>query len=334
LLLKKGRLSDNRICPEDALDCFEKAEEVFNAKTDRSDADLLRVRISLGQTLVELDRFEDAEAAFDRAMAVERQPPYEARAHKASLLINIAKYQPAADLLKATIALFPDRNDEGVKARLSWLHLARGCALRCTGRATFHDVEQLLRTAVEFLPDDPFSKAYLASLLKHSEEQNFREEGENLLASLTGSATAQALPLAMLGWCHFLRRRYEAAEHWLRAALPTASSNKAPDEEKVSDDKKVSDDDIETRFNLALVLLNVRPAEGREEYTTAMTQAQARPASRRRGLLHVAILDLIEAARDRDNVIRREDGESVWKHLRNALDEPNYSSEELAVPEL
>jgi tetratricopeptide (TPR) repeat protein len=314
LLRTKGRFSEARAC-------LQAAEKAFGEKTGRRDADLLRVRIDLGQTFVGQDFFEDAKAAFSRAIDVERRPPYEARALMASLLIDIAEYQRAADVIAATIALFPDKTDEAIKPRLGWLNLARGWSLRCAGRSSFAEIEQLFRTAVEFSPDDPLSRIVLASWLKRSEEKNLRNEGEKILIGATESATAQAIPLTSLGWVYFLLRRYEAAEHWLRAALPTATMK----------GEKVPAHDILAHFNLALVLLKLRPAEGKKEYSAAMTRARQKPEQRRRGLLHIALLDLVEAAGNRDKVINYNDGLPVWRRLRSELEKAHFPADLLGA---
>jgi tetratricopeptide (TPR) repeat protein len=319
-LARRGSLLRDRQDFQKARLDLEKAERLLVSGDEAAAADLLNVRNNLGQTLRALDRFDEAIEVFNRAINVERTSPFDARSLKASILIDTAEYQAAADLLAETIRLLSATKNDAATARLGWLYHRRGWALQCSGGGGPAEVEQLYRTAIKLSLDHDYAKKDLASLLIHSRQPDARHEGETLLVELTERPRGRSLPLQLLGWCHFLRDRDEAAEQWLRATLPRGPGNV---------ETMVTDAEIECRFDLALVLLAARPEDGqtKAEYDTVIAQARRRPPTRRRGLLYVALQDLVEAASvDR---INPDFGRAQWGKLRSELDAVNYPAERL-----
>jgi tetratricopeptide (TPR) repeat protein len=232
------------------------------------------LQMQLGQSWRRLGQYGKAIDGF--AFAARSDNAYsDARAFHASSLIEVADYWQAATVLQAAIDGFSaDRTEDRGRRSLGWLWDARGWAIRQTG-ADMREVTALFRTATEIDPGNSQAKMDLGcALLRDSRTYG---EGATTLQALIDAGTAVQGPKQLVGWCYYMLRQYELAEHWLRSLV---ESNKT---------------DIGMRFDLAVVLLASNAPDAEQEYKSASKMAQQEGRLRQRGLFHVALTDLIDA---------------------------------------
>jgi tetratricopeptide (TPR) repeat protein len=275
---------------------------------------LCEVRVNLGEVLRRLDRYQEARDVFERAIAIDNTPS-DARAYQSALLIEIAEYDSAIKLLAEEIErLVPHQDDAAIRQRLGWLWSAKGWCMLCTGSRRsdeLKEVEDTVRAALRLTPNDPQAQKNLGWLLLRDSDPERREEGRRLVTQLIESGPARSLPVAMVGWGHYLVCQYELAEYWLRYAIGAQPA------------------EINPQFDLGLVLLAAgRNDEAKTAYNDAAKHARDRSLERQRGLFHVALIDVISAAEE-----WRFDGglgRAIAEELRNGLREAGFSQEKLA----
>ena len=108
-----------------------------------------------------------------------------------------------------------------------------------------------------------------------------RAEGERRLQELIEVGSAPNGPKELVGWCHYLLGQSDMAEHWLRSLVSGAPS------------------DIAIRFDLALVLLAAESSDAERQIRRGVgVHGAQKSRERQRGLLHVALTDLVEAVRE------------------------------------
>lgn len=257
------------------------------------------VRMQLGQTCRNMDRYDEALQAFRRA-ADEDNETSDAHAYAAAALMEIAEYNEAAKVLEQAIARIPaDPADAQQKASLSWLWMMRGWALSQTGNAPV-ELRQMFQTATALDPASPHARMIFAATLLH--EPDGRAEGERLMRELIAQADTAGIPKDVVGWCYYLLKQEDLAEHWLRGAIDLAPA------------------ELSTRFDLALVLLVLESGDAVKAYERATQLALERSAPRQRGLFHGALFDLNEAVQDeRVNAERSQPIRwSLWEALKAA----------------
>jgi tetratricopeptide (TPR) repeat protein len=283
-LFEKGKLLLAADKSKAAADCLRRAETILHAEDPR----LVDVRTSLGRALSRLELYEEAKEVLARAARADSEM-CSGRVHYVDLLIDIAEYEAAArialeaiDLLKIAAARSRSAEaasaEERVRSQLAWFHYVLGWALHCGGKATEAEIEKPYRVAIEMSPNDPWIKKGLGGVLLRTKEK--QEEGRRLISELVSATAVNKIPVSLEGWCHYLLRDYEAAEHWLRAALAA----------------KI--DDCTLQFDLGLVLLADGRPDATAQFKSALQLASGRPTARRRGLLNVALLDLIISVMD------------------------------------
>ena len=300
---EKGRLlvAANRL--DEAAAALQNAERVLEGASDTSL--LLRVRINLGETFRNLEHYDEAIGVFQRAILIDNRL-CDAHAYISRVLMDVAEYDDADRFLAQAIGrVIAHSNEDGARTRLGWLYSARGWALRCAGRA-LEQVKEMYRKAVEFAPGDPYALKNLGRLLLYLGE---RAEGESLIRQLIAGTFPGQLPASLVGWCHYLLGNEEAAEYWLDAAISAEPG------------------EISVQFDLALTLLAAGQDDGaRDACRKAIEAVEMKPAKRQQGLLHVAIIDLIEAAEE-GRVGER--GRPMWQQLRQALRAANFAPQRL-----
>jgi tetratricopeptide (TPR) repeat protein len=317
LLVENGKLPDKAAESEAAAESLRRAETLLGPTDKR----LLGVRVWLSAALRQLDRYDEAREVLEQAAKADNETN-DVRAHLVTLLIEIAEYEAAGKLAQEAIdrleaagraAPSPGTADaatakDDVEQRLSWLYYARGWALYCACNAPASETEAAYKRAVQLAPTDPWAKKNLGGVLLRSEAG--KEQGRKLILELVSAATQNELPVSLVGWCHFLLGNYAAAEHWIRGALAS------------------NPNDIGLQFDLGLVLV----AAGQEggavaQYKAALEAALRRKKPRRRGLLHVALLDVIVCTKE--GRIPAPSGQSVFDELHHALEKAGSPSEML-----
>jgi tetratricopeptide (TPR) repeat protein len=291
-LVEKGRL----LCTAGRIDAAV-ASLKDAAPLIRDDAPFI-VRLQLAQALWDIDRFGEAHAAFERA-AKDDNPLGDAHAHMAAMLIEIADYDEAATVLERAIARIPaETTGEPAKTRLAWLWSHRGWALRSAGMTTVDQLKPMFEKATLLAPHDPYATMRLGWVMLH--EPGRGAEGERLIRGLIEERTGIDVPRELVGWCHFMLRQYEEAEHWLRGVVLREPS------------------DITTRFDLALTMLAMNREDAEKEFAEASERTSKKARERQRGLFYVAAGDLIRAAEE--GCVNTKRARSVWQGLRKGLE--------------
>lgn len=298
----KGRvlLEVNR--PKEAVQALQKAVEL--------DPNELAVQLDLAETLLRLERYNAAKAAYRSAIENDNRL-CDARAYFSILLIDIAEYGEAAKHVHDAIGILEKevRNRE-TQTRLGWLYSTLAWAWRCSGEVPIGELEAALHTALRYRREDPWTRKDLGSLYLRTGRQ---KQGEAVIRALIAASGGTDVPVSLIGWCHYLLGRYDEAVRCLRAAL-------AADE-----------DDFTTSFDLALALLaSGRTATAEVEYRRATERAKSRHRPpRQRGLFYIAIIDLIQAVKDRR--IDGPDGSEIYRDLRQHLERARFDRGKLAT---
>ncbi len=299
---EKGRLLLQARRFAESAEALQRAERLLPA----GHSDLLAVRISLGEALRGANQYAEARDAFGRAVEADSELG-DGHARKSILLVDIAEYREAAELLQSAIDRLPAVH-ENREARFGWLLNTRGWALYCDGGMPFAELEKLFREAGRHVPVAPFATKNLGQVFLRMPGR--KEEGWGILERLAEVNVSQA-PLDLVGWCHFRLGRYEAAEQWLRASLREDPDNAAA-----------------TNFDLALVLLAKDATDARENYAEAKARAERHDVLRQRGLFHIAAQDAKEAVED--GVVEAVKGRERLKDLTTRLEELGFERQRLA----
>jgi tetratricopeptide (TPR) repeat protein len=265
--------------------------------------------LQLAQALWNIDRFSEALEAFERA-AKNDNVLGDAHAHMAVMLIEVADYSQAAAVLERAIArISADIGDQSAKTRLAWLWSTRGFALRSGGLVQADQLKPIFETATMLDPDNAYAKMRLGWTLL--QEPDGQAKGDQLIRKLIEDRARIDVPAELMGWCHYTLKQYEEAEYWLRDIVLRDPS------------------DLTTRFDLALVLLAMNSGDAEKEYADTSSHARKKAPERRRGLFHIAIVDLIGAAKaGRLNEPTR--ARSIWQGLWNDLKKAGVRDVELA----
>lgn len=288
---------------KDSLAPLEKAEQAL-----KDPAELLEARIALGNALILCKDYAAAARALDRAITVDNDIG-DARAQKALILLDTAEYKSAADLLQEAIKRLPKRNKEH-EERFAWLLNAQGWALYCDGRTDMAKLAAIFEQSDTLMPNAPYTRKNLAQVLLRLEGR--REVGRKIMAELTELGSNE-VPPHFTGWCHFRLGRFEAAEHWLEAALKAEPSNAM------------------IAFDLSLALLAQRK-QAEDTYLKAKEWARQHDLPRQRGLFHMALMDVTEAVRER--IMPRDLLVDRWRDLRRSLLSTKFPKSEMPLLEL
>ncbi len=285
---------------------FEDAAEALQAAEPLVPDDLrLPVGIQLAGSLQQLDRYGEALQALERAAQVDNALG-DAHAFKALFLAEIAEYEQAAAVLERAIGRVPaDATDDEAKRRLGWLWSTLGFVLRRAGRTPLDRLTPMFEKASTLDPDNLYAKRELAGALM--QQPDSKEKGERLIRELIEQRAD--IDKELLGWCHFMLKQYEGAEHWLRSVVSADPT------------------DIGTRFDLALVLLAMGQDSDAKEYAIASKLAREKSAERRRGLFHVALGDLIDA--QKEGRVAPAQAKRVWHDLWSDLQSAGLRRDEL-----
>ena len=134
--------------------------------------------------------------------------------------------------------------------------------------------------ALQLAPDDSYAQKNLGRLLLRDAQS--QAEGKKLLRQLADGSAPGLVPPSLVGWCHFLLGNNEAAEQWLTVARSTEPN------------------DISVMFDLALTRFAAKNYDtATADYRQALEVTRTKPKKRQRGLLHVAIIDMVDAAAER-----------------------------------
>jgi tetratricopeptide (TPR) repeat protein len=267
-LWKHGSLLLDLNQPEQALEALIDANA---AKPNNAD-----IIVEIGRAYCRVNRYDNAEKSFDKALRLAGDSPPVLSA-KAVYLYEIAEYARAGELLEKCVKLEPQNG---------FNYGALGWVLYCAGDTPDDRLEWLLRRAVELDPTHLWSKKSLAMLLLRTGRA---DEAQKILNLVLDDGMAMAIGtdarlLHLLGWCNYLlaqfdAKRYAEALRLLQACTSLGAAG------------------LSEHFDLALVLLGSGRSAAVEEYDAAIKSARSRHRLRRRGALHVALLDLIEAIR-------------------------------------
>ena len=255
------------------------------------DPDLGWSRIELATVLTDLDYLDEALDVLETTGSLHSARD---RAEQLGLMGQVhcamGQYEPARKRLDESLAQ---------DSRVDWIHGVRGWALENLGLPD--EALAAYQKAAELNPKSWWWRKGIANALHLAGELKttaaHEEYAKVIELAEASSKSLDAELISLIGWCHYRLGHPETAIRSILQAL-------------IINPKLVSD-----QFDLALVLLvsgNFEPA-GRE-YQKALEMIRMKPASRRVGLVRVALRDLKMAA------AAKESGPDVKREAENAAE--------------
>ena len=273
---------------EEALEAFDQALKL--------NPDYAWALASKGQALQSLERDAEALAALDQAIALSKDYAW-AMGVKGQVLCDIGEFEQAARVLDRATALAPEQS--------TWFGL-KGWALEHLGGGSATQAREAYEAAVRLDPQHLWWQKGLADALYRAGDrpQAIQQYRSVIEQATKGSRAGDADILSLIGWCHYRLGQYDEA---VRLFL-----------EAVSLDRGL----IDAQFDLALVQMCAgRYDIGLREYDRVLFMARSKPALRRRGLVRVALDDLLGAMRDQPALSGAQQSEAATRMLQGALHE-------------
>jgi predicted Zn-dependent protease len=295
--MEKGRLLLKARRFHESAQALERAEILDSGNRE----DVLQIRFALAEALRGDNRYAEAKEALTRAIQ-DDDDDGNARARKALLLMDIADYADAAELLRCAVD-----DQKASEARRAWFENTRGWALYCDGATPREELRAIFERASSHPRFAPFARKNLAQTLLRM--PGCEQQGREILSEMTEDSVNR-WPLDLVGWCHFRLRRFDAAEHWLRASIEDDPDNAEA-----------------TRFDLALVLLAAKSPGAATAYHVATASAECLDRLRQRGLFYIAALDAREAIED--DLLNASDGTKRLDNLIGHLSELGLGAQRL-----
>lgn len=247
------------------------ALEALDAANDIGPEDI-GVETKRGEVLLRLEKYNCAGEVLDRALVL-ASTSADVLGMKAFHSCQVAAFDEAVGLLDRALGAAPD---------LAWLQALLGWAAYHAATPDFPRAEAAYHAAIALDPHNPWHRKGLANILYDTGRKG---DGEKIFDELIGTQSmgradaANTSSLALLAWCYYRRRRYDEAVRLLSSVARET-------------------EEIGLHFDLALALLATGRTAGIDEYRNAVERAAAKETAKQRGLLYVALFDLVNAVRD------------------------------------
>ena len=227
------------------------------------------LQVDLGETLRLQDDYDAAGEVFDRALGLDPDSAVALLA-KSGWLCDTAAYAEASVVAERAVAAAPATRPP---------YVLLGDTLRYMDPPSPHRAEAAFRRASEIDPESIWPPIRLATLLV---ENGRRREGENLakgliVRNLGGGYGTDGDAVPGLAWCYYIIGNYDEALRLLQSW-------------------NASGDDLASQFDRALALLACGREAATGEYVWVANAARSKHRLGRRGLLFVALRDLVVAA--------------------------------------
>jgi Flp pilus assembly protein TadD len=204
-------------------------------------------------------------------------------------LSDIGEFAKAAELLEQATGKAPEE---------AWLFFNLGWALQHRDEFAAERARRAYETSVSLEPSNSWYRKGLAeSLFLAGDKETASKAFEDLIRDMT-FVSAQGGPdiLYLLGWCQYRQARYDEAMRLFQLALSRDY------------------DLVGTNFDLALATLcSGRVELAMREYENSLNRCSSAHVLRQRGLLYVALFDLVVAAKNGSIVAG---AERVFSRLR------------------
>ena len=223
-----------------------------------------------GELLRVMERYAEARTVLERALEAQPDTVY-ALGVLGGLLLDGAEYEAALERLTRATELDPG---------CDWCWVLAAVALLYLGPERAKEGEEVCREALELEPEAPGYRSLLGDFLYLQGRTEDAEEEYRRVVAFGEEAGfhLDSDELATVGWCHFRLRQWDAAVDRLAASVRSSHGVTA------------------AHFDLPLTLLcRGRHELALQEYERALDLTRDTPAYRRRGLYHVALVDLVEA---------------------------------------
>jgi tetratricopeptide (TPR) repeat protein len=251
---------------------YERAAETLRLLS-RLQPDRAEVHLSLAKVGLGLREYDLAEAALKKAIQIEPDAPHTLGWY-GIYLADVGEYIKAVETLEIATRQAPAE---------AWLFYNLGWALQYRDQRSAMSANQAYRKAMDLEPGDPWHRKGFADTLYMMGRREEASECFEALIRDTNYSSEEAVAgiVYLIGWCQFRQARYEEAMRLFQVALDMQS------------------DRYGTHFDLALATLRSGRIElATREYERGLDRSAKIHVKRKRGLLYVALFDLVQAAQE------------------------------------
>ena len=274
----------------------QRAEEAVAMAEQLGDlSQIVRAKRSLASALLLLHDHEQALVVLDQALALRPFDPQTLSA-KGELLLDAADYEGALSLFDQAL-----ERDESH----AYLWQMRGWALENTDPPRAEQSRAAYQTAVDLKQDNFWALKGLANALRLAgEEEAARAKYQWLIDQLLAAEKVEKWDYSLLAWCYYSSGEYAEAVQWLRRSLD------------------YEPEDLSVLFDLALCTVCLGDdAQAVSLYEQGVEKINERQPLGRRGPLHVARTDLLEAVTELPSLTRSPAIQEILQLLDAAITE-------------